>query len=282
MDMQRGGSADSATINTRHILFIVSGAFSGLEKIVSSGCGRGRDRVRRRAQDLPMDEELFRQVKTQDFIDYGFEAEFIGRLPVRVVCEHLTADDLFEIMKHSEGSLIRQYEREFEAFGIRVQFEDGALREIARGGGETRERGLMTVCERLLRDFKFELPGTSVRELKIDGALVRDPAGTRPATGSRPARSTSTTSRPRPPASPVSFRSTSVPVCRFPPKPSGRWATGRCPRAPGFTICATSSSKTTVSGSSSSGKTKALRPVPTSSSGLARSKTQTATSATWS
>ena len=69
-----------------------------------------------------MDNELFQHVTTQDFIEYGFEPEFIGRLPVRVVCEELDADDLFKIMKYSEGSLLRQYERAFRAYGIADQF----------------------------------------------------------------------------------------------------------------------------------------------------------------
>jgi hypothetical protein len=92
----------------------------------------------------------------------------------------LAAGDLFEIMKHSEGSLIRQYEREFESYGIRAEFTDEALHAIAEAAAreKTGARGLMTVCERLLRHFKFELPGTSVSELQITAALVADPAAT--------------------------------------------------------------------------------------------------------
>ena len=179
-DMQRGGGGTPRdSVNTRHILFIVSGAFSGLEKIISQRMRTGSIGFAAENRDLPsMDEEMFRHVETQDYLEFGFEAEFIGRLPVRVVCEHLTADDLMEIMLSSEGSLIRQYEREFEAFGIRVTFEDEALRKIAEKAAEekTGARGLMTVCERMLRDFKFELPGTAVSELVIDGATIDDPA----------------------------------------------------------------------------------------------------------
>ena len=79
-----------------------------------------------------MDNELFQYVTTQDFIEYGFEPEFIGRLPVRVVCEDLDANDLFDIMKYSEGSLLRQYERAFRAYGIEISFEDEALRLLAQ------------------------------------------------------------------------------------------------------------------------------------------------------
>ena len=181
-DMQRGaggGGAPRDSINTRHILFIVSGAFSGLEKIISQRMRTGSIGFAAETRGAPsMDDELFRHVETHDYLEFGFEAEFIGRLPVRVVCEHLTADDLMEIMKSSEGSLIRQYEQEFEAFGIRAKFEDDALRVIAERAAEekTGARGLMTVCEKMLRDFKFELPGTAVTELTIDAELVENPA----------------------------------------------------------------------------------------------------------
>src|SRR5437762_708036 len=94
-----------------------------------------------------MDNELFQFVGTQDFIEFGFEPEFIGRLPVRVVCEELSAEDLFSIMKYSEGSLLRQYERAFRAYGIAISFEDEALRLMAQAGAreKTGARGLLTV-----------------------------------------------------------------------------------------------------------------------------------------
>ena len=121
-----------------------------------------------------MNEQLFTEVETQDFIDFGFEAEFIGRLPVRVVCERLTAGDLENILKYSEGSLLRQYEREFEAYGIAARFDDSAIARVAALAEkeDTGARALMTVLERLLRDFKFELPGTSVSELAINADLI--------------------------------------------------------------------------------------------------------------
>ena len=178
---RNGGKPTRESINTRHILFIVSGAFSGLEKIMDRRLRQGPigfvaagENAAEEAAQGP------REPITQDFIDFGFEAEFIGRLPVRVVCEMLAAGDLFEIMKHSEGSLIRQYEREFESYGIRAEFTDEALHAIAEAAAreKTGARGLMTVCERLLRHFKFELPGTSVSELQITAALVADPAAT--------------------------------------------------------------------------------------------------------
>ena len=174
MDFQNGKEAGKDTINTRHILFIVSGAFSGLEKVVKKRLRSGQIGFGADVQDHPLDEELFGQVNTQDFIDFGFEAEFIGRLPVRVVCEKLESKDFVNIMKNSEGSLLRQYEREFAAYGIQAKFEDSAIERIAvRAESEnTGARALMTVCESILRDFKFELPGTAVSELSIDSDLI--------------------------------------------------------------------------------------------------------------
>jgi len=179
LEMSRGGGKNTReTINTRHILFIVSGAFSGLEKIIERRLRRGPIGFAAEAQGGTEAGTGGNEPGTQDFIDFGFEAEFIGRLPVRVVCDHLEAGDLFNIMKNSEGSLIRQYEREFEAYGIQAQFTDEALHKIAASASleKTGARGLMTVCERLLRHFKFELPGTSLTELTIGTDLVDDPA----------------------------------------------------------------------------------------------------------
>jgi ATP-dependent protease Clp ATPase subunit len=173
------GKGRSDTINTRHILFIVSGAFQRL-----------RDQIARRLRQSQIGfapggrgaaddtAAILREAETRDFIDYGFEPEFIGRLPVRVVCEELTSDDLHEILQKSEGSIIRQYERAFRAYGIEAVFTDGALRALAdRAAGEqTGARGLVTVTERLLRDAKYELPGTGVERLVVDEGFVADPA----------------------------------------------------------------------------------------------------------
>jgi endopeptidase Clp ATP-binding regulatory subunit ClpX len=175
---QRGRRAPSA-INTRHILFIVSGAFDGLEKLVqkrlrSTAIGFGSP-----GQPNPKgDASGLELAQTRDFIEFGFEPEFIGRLPVRVVCRPLSAEDLFTILKTSEGSIIRQYEQTFSAYGIEALFRDDGLRRIAELAAEeaTGARGLMTVCERIFRDFKFELPSTKIRRFVVTAALVDHPA----------------------------------------------------------------------------------------------------------
>jgi ATP-dependent Clp protease ATP-binding subunit ClpX len=173
---KRGGKAKRETISTRHILFVVSGAFERLKQQVSRRLTQGQIGFNAEPRQV-MDNELFQYVTTQDFIEYGFEPEFIGRLPVRVVCEELTADDLFQIMKFSEGSILRQYERAFRAYGIEVSFEDEALRLIAAEAAKekTGARGLLTVWEKLFRDFKYHLPGGGLTQLRVSTELVQEP-----------------------------------------------------------------------------------------------------------
>lgn len=177
-EMRRGGGPARESINTRHILFIVSGAFDKLDEQVRRRLKQSRMGFGAEPSSLAEGANLLREASTQDFVAYGMEPEFIGRLPVRVVCDPLGAGDLFEILKRSEGSIIRQYERAFQAYGVEVLFEDGALRRIADLASEekTGARGLLTVCERLLRDYKYELPDSGVRSFTVSETLVADPA----------------------------------------------------------------------------------------------------------
>ncbi len=180
MEMGRGGKKSASTINTKHILFVVSGAFDGLEKIVRKRLREGSIGFGASNQSEEDEDRIFEQAQTRDYIDFGFEPEFIGRLPVRVVCHPLKTDDLFHILKNSEGSIIRQYEEDFSCYGIEVLFKDEGLRAVAEKAGEekTGARGLMTVCERVFRDFKFELPSTDVKRFIVDEALVSKPGET--------------------------------------------------------------------------------------------------------
>src|SRR5437867_3486533 len=179
MEMTQGrGKKQPATINTKHILFVVSGAFGGLEKIIQKRLREATIGFAASTKSVVHEDLLFAEAQTRDFIDFGFEPEFIGRLPVRVVCQQLNIDDLFLILKTSEGSIIRQYEQSFAAYGIEVLFRDDGLRRIAELAAEekTGARGLMTVCERIFRDLKFELPSTAVKRFVVTRELVDHPA----------------------------------------------------------------------------------------------------------
>ena len=162
------GMPDS--ISTKHILFIASGAFVGLDALIRTRLG----------QTLMATAKALGQANTSDFIRFGLEPEFIGRLPVRVACHALDENDLFQVLEKSESSLIHQYERSFAAYGIKLRFEPEALRKLAAlaRNEETGARGLMTVLERTFRDLKFRLPSSRVRSLTITAQTIENPTAT--------------------------------------------------------------------------------------------------------
>ena len=179
MDMQRGGKPGKATISTKNILFIVSGAFDQLAESV-----RKRLDLTRIGFGSSGEQEMdssginfLNKAETQDFIKYGFEPEFIGRLPVRVACDELTKEDLAEILLSSEGSALDQYRKDFDGYNIKFDIGNPAVKEVAKLAAteKTGARGLVTVLERIFRDFKFELPSTSIRKFSVDADTVSRP-----------------------------------------------------------------------------------------------------------
>jgi endopeptidase Clp ATP-binding regulatory subunit ClpX len=179
MDFQRG-KLGRGKVSTKHILFIVSGAFTGLEDIVLRRVGRGALGFQTDHSRVPdLSGPILDQATSEDFVSFGFEPEFIGRLPVRVACHPLSKDDLLSIMLNSEGSILRQYQKAFRAYDINLRFTDEALDHIASLAlaEKTGARGLMTVCEKILRPYKFELPSTMIRDLQVTLDMVRDPQG---------------------------------------------------------------------------------------------------------
>ena len=177
MEFQRKGKVEKEVINTKHILFFVSGAFNQLEDIIKErlrkqGMGFGAEIESKKA-----DINYMKECKSMDLIKYGFEPEFVGRLPVCAVCYELSPDDLCNILRYSEGSIIKQYRRAFKAYGIDAIFSDESLRKIAEKAYEekTGARALGTVCERVLREFKFELPSSDIKSLIVTEQIVKDP-----------------------------------------------------------------------------------------------------------
>ena len=178
MEMQRTGKGGKRTLSTKHILFIVSGAFTSLPELIKKrlnthtiGFSGGGELA-----DL-RDELLLKQAQTEDFVKYGFEPEFIGRLPVRVAFDALEEVDLVQILEQAEENILCKYIEDFEGYGIKAHFQQDALREIARraSGEKTGARGLMSVMEKALRDFKYELPSTVVKQLEVTAEMIRTP-----------------------------------------------------------------------------------------------------------
>ncbi|MDR0590698.1 MAG: AAA family ATPase [Puniceicoccales bacterium] len=177
MSMGGGKRQQADKINTKNILFIVSGAFDKLGDLVKKRLGTAQIGFGAARGTADYDFEFLAKAQTEDFIQYGFEPEFIGRLPVRVACKALGEAELERILSSSEGSIIRQYEEDFSGYGIDIGFEGGALGEIARAAAreKTGARGLLTVLERIFRDMKFELPSTAIRSIILDAEAVNDP-----------------------------------------------------------------------------------------------------------
>ena len=181
MELQRTGRPRKRTVNTRHILFIVSGAFDKLAEQVKRRVQSSQIGFASAGKDRPEhDSEFLQLTQSRDIIDYGMEPEFVGRLPVRVACQALTPPDLEKILLTSEGSILAQYRADFSGYGIDFEITADAVSEIARRAHEenTGARGLMTVLERVFRDFKFELPSTGLKEFRVDAATVATPGNT--------------------------------------------------------------------------------------------------------
>ena len=179
LQLQRSGQPPRRTLNTRHILFIVSGAFDRLAERVKQRVSVAPIGFTPASPSAPADYEYLKQARTRDFIDCGFEPEFIGRLPVRVTCNALSAADLQQIMLDSEDSILAQYRQDFSGYGIDFTLTKEAVAEIAARAiqEQTGARGLMTVMEQVFRNFKFQLPSTTVKNFEADSDTIMDPAG---------------------------------------------------------------------------------------------------------
>jgi endopeptidase Clp ATP-binding regulatory subunit ClpX len=174
---RRTGKKDKRTLNTRHILFIVSGAFNGLDKLVKERISKQEIGFRGQMTSREMDRTFLKQVNAEDLIKYGFESEFVGRLPVIAVLEELTATDLYDILQNPNNPIITSKKRDFRAYGIDITFEDEALKILAEQAAleKTGARGLVSVIERALIQFEKRLPSTHVKEVVVTPELVENP-----------------------------------------------------------------------------------------------------------
>uniref|UniRef100_A0A7C2FWB6 ATP-dependent Clp protease ATP-binding subunit ClpX n=2 Tax=Thermus islandicus TaxID=540988 RepID=A0A7C2FWB6_9DEIN len=154
-------------VNTRNILFILGGAFEGLEQIVKARAGRtaigftgGRERER---------EETW-EVIPEDLIKFGMIPEFVGRAPLIVQLHPLSEDDLVRILTEPKNALVKQYQELLRMEGIELRFTQAALKEVARRALKrgTGARGLRAILEKAMVDLMFEAPGSGVKELVFD------------------------------------------------------------------------------------------------------------------
>ncbi|MCF4122835.1 ATP-dependent Clp protease ATP-binding subunit ClpX [Antribacter sp. KLBMP9083] len=181
-------------IDTTNVLFIVAGAFAGLDDIVAS-----RSRKRGVGFGAPMetgaDENLFAEVRPEDLQKYGLIPEFIGRLPVIASVAQLDSDALVRILTEPRNALVKQYQRMFQIDGVELEFDEGAVEAIAeqallRGTGA---RGLRAIMEEVLQQVMFDVPSRDdvervviTREVVLENVNPTIVPRTSPVRGTRP------------------------------------------------------------------------------------------------
>ena len=151
-------------IDTTNILFILGGAFVGLDKIIGErigkrGVGFNSDVGKSQSEESA---ELLEQVLPEDLNRFGLIPEFVGRIPVISSVRELDEDDLVRILTEPKNALVKQYQRMFGFDNVELVFEDGALHAIAKLAIErgTGARGLRSICESVLQDTMYVLPSS--------------------------------------------------------------------------------------------------------------------------
>jgi ATP-dependent Clp protease ATP-binding subunit ClpX len=168
-------------VDTTNILFIVGGAFAGLDKIISdrgkgSTIGIGADV---RVADERNTGEILRDVEPEDLLKFGLIPEFVGRLPVIATLDDLDEEALVEILTKPKNALVKQYQRLFAMESVSLKFTENALESVAKKAVErkTGARGLRSILEGILLDTMFELPGLDgVEEVMINQEVMEDNA----------------------------------------------------------------------------------------------------------
>jgi len=171
------GKRQRKVINTKNILFIMSGAFTELDEIIKKRIQKQTIGFEGDITSKKQSTRFLKHVKAEDLIKYGFESEFIGRLPVVACLDELSVNDLNEILLNPNNSVVVGKKLDFLAYGIKIQFSDEALMAIARKAFQecTGARGLVSVMEKTLLPFEKELPSTAIRFLSVTEELVNNP-----------------------------------------------------------------------------------------------------------
>ena len=164
-------------VDTTNILFIVGGAFVGLEDVIESRVGQkaigfGADVKKRNDKDAW---ELLKEVQPEDLLKYGMIPEFVGRLPVIAPLHDLDEDAMVNILTKPKNALVKQYKRLLEMDGVNLRFTEEALYAISRVARELKSgaRGLRSVLEQIMMDIMFKIPSdSSIREVLVNEDLV--------------------------------------------------------------------------------------------------------------
>jgi ATP-dependent Clp protease ATP-binding subunit ClpX len=166
-------------VDTSNVLFIVGGAFAGLDKVIrdrSEKGGIGFSAEVRSKEDQRSVGEILSNVEPEDLIRFGLIPEFVGRLPVVATLEELDEDALVKILTEPRNALIKQYQRLLEMEGAELEVREDALRAIARKAMErkTGARGLRTILEQVLLDTMYDLPSLEdATKVVVDEGVIQ-------------------------------------------------------------------------------------------------------------
>jgi len=177
---QRTGKRSKQRVNTADILFIVSGAFSDLSQVIKKRISKQAIGFGSTPVKTKNTQELLAQTKAEDLVKFGFESEFIGRLPVRCILETLSQNDLFEILKMPNNPVILSKRLDFNAYGIHIVFTDNALVLLARRAFQenTGARGLVSAVEEALLLFEENLPSQDIKQFAVTKEVLENPENT--------------------------------------------------------------------------------------------------------
>ena len=176
---QQGGrkhpNQEMIQIDTKNILFIVGGAFDGIEDIVKQRLGEKVIGFGQNNRKIADDASYMQEIISEDIQKFGLIPEFIGRLPVVAALEKLTVDDLVRILTEPRNALVKQYQTLMSYDGVELEFDDDALQAIANKAIERRTgaRGLRSIIEETMMDVMFEVPSQEdVTKVRITKATV--------------------------------------------------------------------------------------------------------------
>ncbi len=174
---RRTGKKEKRVVNTKNILFIMSGAFGELGNIIKKRLQKQAIGFEADVRSTEIPWEILKEVAAQDLVEFGFESEFVGRLPVIVVFDELTKEDLVEILNNPNNPILLSKKQDFRAYGIDIKFEDEALVKIAEIASQekTGARGLVSAIEKVLIPFEKHLPSTSIKKLLVTSGTVDNP-----------------------------------------------------------------------------------------------------------
>lgn len=169
-------SQEYIQVDTSNILFILGGAFDGIEDIINRR--QAQKTIGFGAEIVAADHKAnLADVNTEDLLKFGLIPEFIGRVPIIVTLDSLDEQALIRILKEPKNSLIKQYQKLFELDNVKLTFEDKALHEIAKEAiaQKTGARGLRTILEDLLLDVMYEIPSkTDIKEVVVTKDSIKD------------------------------------------------------------------------------------------------------------